>query len=476
MLRKVRYWVCMLLAATLLTAGAAVGFPAWADDPELVLPAEGQEEIAPEPVFDVVPAYAHGDSPIITIAPGQLVQQTVFYAGETVNIDGKIEGTAFIAAQTVNITGEIDGDLFIAARDIRLSGEVTRNLYVAGQSIRLAGLVQGDVFGAGQSVYLDEGATLARDVFFAGELVSQLGPVGRAFYAGAAKLNLHSRIGQDVQVEVEQLTVDSGVTIGGDLRYTSPQEATIKPGAVIDGEVVWKKPEPPAERPLENPFLKGLKKFIFSLLGAFLFWLVIRAIWPRSWDTAAATLRRRPGASFGYGALLLLLTPLAVLILLVTVVGIPLAVISGMAYGSGLYLTQIVVAVLLGQLVAQRFGWPPLHWGLWYTAGALACLKLVGMIPLVGFLLSITVAMAGLGAIFLSLVNWGRPRPVAPGHYPGRGTYPGPGQAAATPPLAPLMPAATESPMHPGDPADSGHLPGGEDSLGNGAAPTDKTE
>jgi len=427
MLKRINQVVCLLTTVTFLAAGLAVTIPAWADDPEdiltttdVVLERAGQQDGAADEAepgalaFDVVPAYGHGDAPIITIAKGQLVQETVFYAGETVNIDGKIEGTAFIAAQSVNITGEIDGDLFIAARDIRLGGIVRGNVYLAGQGVWLEGKVTGDVFGAGQSVYVTEDAKLARDVFFAGELVSQLGPVGRAFYAGASKLNLQSRIGQDVRVEVEQMSVESGATIGGDLRYTSPQEATISTGAKIDGEIVWKKPQPPQERPMENPFLNGLKDFVFSLLAAFLVWLVVRAIWPRSWDAAVETLRRRPGASFGYGALVLFLTPMAVIVLLVTVVGIPLALITASSYTSALYLTQIVVAVLLGRLIAERFGWRQIHWGLWMTLGALAVLKLLGMIPFVGLLVGLTVGLAGLGALLLSVVGWGRPLPGMP--------------------------------------------------------------
>jgi cytoskeletal protein CcmA (bactofilin family) len=477
MLKRIKQMTCLLTMVTFLAAGLVLAVPAWADDPdnalqtpEVVLERAGQQDGVTEEVetggitFDVVPAYGHGDAPIITIAKGQLVQETVFYAGETVNIDGKIEGTAFIAAQSVNITGEIDGDLFIAARDVRLGGIVRGNVYLAGQSVWLEGKVTGDVFGAGQSVYVTEDARLARDVFFAGELVSQLGPVGRAFYAGASKLNLQSQVGQNVRVEVEQMAVESGAVIGGDLRYTSPNEATISQGATIDGEIVWKKPQPPQERPMENPFLKGLKKFVFSLLAAFLVWLIVRAIWPRSWDAAGETLRRRPGASFGYGALVLFLAPIAIIVLLVTVVGIPLALMTGSAYASALYLTQIVVAVLLGRLVAERFGWRQIHWGLWTTLGALAVLKLLGMIPLIGVLVGLTVGMAGLGALLLSLLGWGRP---LPGQPRGIGYPPGPQQPVPASPLG-MMPSQATQPEPPlvGDLSEPGVVVGDVD---NGA-------
>lgn len=102
----------------------------------------------------------------------------------------------------------------------------------------------------------------------------------------------------------------------------------------------------------------------------------------------------------GMGALIFFATPIAAILVMVTVIGIPLGIISLVIWGILLYFAQIPVAITIGWLILSRKRDISSH-GLLIGALALGLfiLYLIGSIPIIGWILMLFVIFFGLGSL-----------------------------------------------------------------------------
>jgi hypothetical protein len=85
---------------------------------------------------------------------------------------------------------------------------------------------------------------------------------------------------------------------------------------------------------------------------------------------------------------------------MVTIVGIPLALIAIALYGICLYVAKFFVALWFGQWLAREFKFEIS----WLMAGLLGVVLYwaLSLIPLIGFVVTVFSLLAGLGALALS--------------------------------------------------------------------------
>lgn len=348
-------------------------------------------------------AFAADEPKNVVINSSQTVRGPGFYSGDTVQIDGTIDGTTFAAGRAVRINGVINGDLFVAGQDLVINGRVTGNLFCAAQNVEFNGHVAGDVFGAGQNLNVTKGAVGGRDMFLAGQKVAHSGLTQRKLFADGQKIEVAGIVYNDAKLAVENLDLQDSAVIKGNLTYQSPNKASIAKKAAVTGRTDWVKVAPKPEQVSETKrFGSSVMGLLLSLAGALLIWFII-ALWrPQFWADTAKAISAQPLKAFGLGALVLLLTPILAVILMITVIGLPLGLILGIVYGISIYLAKIIVAVFIGGLLAQKFGWPEIHKGVWIALLGLAVITVLVKLPFVGFLIQLLVIFAGLGSLLLA--------------------------------------------------------------------------
>lgn len=325
-----------------------------------------------------------------------------FFSGRSVKIDGDIDGTAFAAGQEITVNGTINGDLFTAGQEVTINGKILGNLYSAGQDVNIYGNVSGDTFAAGQRLDVAKDALLQRDAMLAGSKINLGARVQRGLWGYGENISISGLVGADTNIEAENLEIRDGAVLGGALKYCSANSASIAGNSKINGPVNWQKREPqkaPPQRDTSGDMFTGL---FFGLLAALLIWFLMDLWRPSFWTKTTASIKEQPLKTLGVGALVLILTPIVTIIMLITIIGIPLGLILGLVYAICIYLAKIIVGVFIGSLLAQRFQWPLLHRGVWVVLLGLAILALLTKIPVIGFLVTILVIFAGLGAIVLA--------------------------------------------------------------------------
>jgi hypothetical protein len=111
------------------------------------------------------------------------------------------------------------------------------------------------------------------------------------------------------------------------------------------------------------------------------------------------------GLKAGIGFLVLVVTPIAACILAITLIGIPLALISFALWLLALYLAKVLVGAAIAQAVFKPANTSPRAMAMPLLA-SLALVWLITNIPYIGGLLSLLVAIAGMGIVFV----WWRSR------------------------------------------------------------------
>jgi hypothetical protein len=264
------------------------------------------------------------------------------------------------------------GDLGVFGGDVEVLGEVAGDLSAFGGDVDLRGPVRGDV------------AVLGGDLRVRSEVFGDIELAG----------------GNAI---VEGLVHGDVVTQGGEVIVRAPGrvEGTIKESS--DGRAAL------AALGSIAPSLAGaghiLPALLFTMfklvlwLGACLLALLVAWLDGLRFTTYVDSLATQPLRALGWGALAGATSGGLCLLVAITILGIPLAMLVAIVSGSALYLGLGVAAAALG--AALPFGWLKGRAALQLAVGG-TLLAVASLVPWLGWLVMITCAGAGLGAAVVS--------------------------------------------------------------------------
>lgn len=289
-----------------------------------------------------------------------LIPKLYFQSGNEVKVDKAIDGTAFLSGRTVTYDKHIRGDLFAAAETVIIRGTVDGNLYVAANQVKIFGKVKGDVFVAGGQVQVANGAEIERDFSVAAASVAQLGHIGRDMHIGSGQANIQGTVDRDVSANVSKLSLAKNAEIGGDLKYQSPQKAVIAEGAMVKGDKIYTESKDETTT-FENQnwghYALSVAKTFLGLMILFLLW---RALAKDSMRHLNERFFERPLRALLFGLLTLFFLLPIIVLLLISQIGMPLAVLLSMALAASLMMAYISLAILVSGLLAHLLKKPAL--------------------------------------------------------------------------------------------------------------------
>ena len=318
---------------------------------------------------------------MVKISNKEVIEGDLFVAGETVIIEGTINGDLIAAGRTIMMNGIVNGNIIAGAQTIYINGETSRAVRIAGNTLFVNGKIGHYLLLAGREFKMDPNAEVGGDVIF-----------------GASSAYLDGLIKGDVKSGNERLTVSSTANILGKLIYNSRREANIESGAQIIGTLTHLLPK---EKELRYGF--NIWWAIISFFMSFLVGIVLILLAPERIKKMTNSIRSRPWASLGWGTVLLIVTPIVSLIVCVTIIGIPLGLISLILYAIAIYITQIIIGLFIGKWIVSNFGKVETKSALiGALALGLAIFRLLRLIPYLGFIMALLAILFGLGALLVS--------------------------------------------------------------------------
>jgi cytoskeletal protein CcmA (bactofilin family) len=336
----------------------------------------------------------------VTVASGEVVNDDLYIGGSDITIDGTVNGDVYAAGRSITINGDINGSATIGGQFITINGSIKGSVRLAGQNITIGGDIGGDAVNFGQMIILKSDSTVGGDLVIGAATVDVLGDVDGRIMGGASAVKIAGAIGKDVSLETDSLTIASTAVIKGDIDYTSENEAVIQSGAKIDGTTT--RTAPAVKEPEKQGPLSEVPGKVAGFLMTFITGLVIIFLATRKITGMSEALIRYPWHSLGWGAFLLFVTPFAIIILFITIVGVPIGLILTALYAIAIYLSIIPVSLCIGRLIIGRQRTENRR-GLLLAALAvgLVILVLIKLIPVFGFIVGIATALFGMGTIIV---------------------------------------------------------------------------
>ncbi len=337
------------------------------------------------------------------IGASETVDGSLFCVGDVVTIDGTIDGDLVAGAERVSVRGKITGNLFVFGEEVEIDGEVEGTVITFARTTRLAAKVAGSALLGGERLTVAEGAEIGRDATFLGEGVQLDGVAKRDVTFGGEWLELRGEIGRDLHaLEAERITLLDSAKIGRDVHghlHDGPEAVDRAPGAEVGGQVEITHESLVKEHVMSRYRDPGfyLGALMFAAAG-YVFGLLVYLLDPRLFDADPPNARGFFRA-MGIGFMIILAGPVAMLLVGLTVVGLPIALFGFFLFLLALYTGGIVVAAMIGRAVM-----PPKAPGLGgfapsYLVGTLI-LTVAAIIPFVGVAVRVIMVLFGVGCLF----------------------------------------------------------------------------
>jgi cytoskeletal protein CcmA (bactofilin family) len=324
-----------------------------------------------------------------------------FASGSSLEIQRPVSGDLFAAGGSVSIATEVRGDAVTAGRDVRIQGPVREgDVYAAGGRVVVNSEIEHNVRAAGGSVELGPQASVQGNVTLAGGSIQVNGPVHGYIQANGGRVYLNGPVDGDARVMARTVELGPAARINGKLIYSSRTEVKRDAGAQTNGGV---------ER---LPGAGGWRGtgiwtfYVIGMLGLMLLAAVLIALLPGTFRRISGDVAARPWFDIGVGLLALVCIPVLIVLLLISFVGVPLALLLASSYLVLLMTGYVTGGIAIGEITLDRF--EPSHSAQrsWQIAAGLIgvlVLLLLSRIPFLGGIIAFLSLLIGVGAIMRQL-------------------------------------------------------------------------
>ncbi|MFB6310945.1 MAG: polymer-forming cytoskeletal protein [Salinirussus sp.] len=312
----------------------------------------------------------------LSIAPGLAAAET--RAGGTVVIGAEeTTGDLEVFGGDVVVRGTVDGDLRAFAGNVRIEGTVTGDVEAAAGNVDISGTVDGNVRATAGNVQ-----------------VGVDGVIRGQLEAGAGSVIIAGTVGS-LRAGAETISIAPTAAIRGDVEYDGTLDRASE--ARIDGTVT-RNPDLSIGGPIPQVADVVFSAYFFIvnlIVGA-----ILLIVFPRFSAGLADRTRNRPGMTGIVGLGTLIATPIILVLVAVTIVGIPLSLVGFLGYLAAIWLGIVygryVLGVWLLSLAGYANRWAALLLGL-------VVMVVVTRLPIIGGLADLAVLVWGLGALVMGL-------------------------------------------------------------------------
>jgi hypothetical protein len=294
-----------------------------------------------------------------------LGQNYTLKSGDTLNGSlAVIGGNAMVEEEAI-----LNGDVVLVGGNLSLNGDVDGDVALVGGNLTISGVVDGDIVIVGGQALLTETAVVRGNI---------------------------ATIGGNVEKE-------PGAEVTGTITNNAPMVDVPDVPNVPNVPNTPNVPGTPDIRVDVNPFWEIAGIFGRAFAVAAIGMLLALFLQPQL-DRVNAAITRQPLMAGGYGLLAIIIVPTAIVIMTITILLIPIALLAAFV----LPLAWLFGMIALGQEVGDRFTkainqvWAPVLSTGFGTFTLVLIVGLVGLVPCVGWLASFLVTLVALGGVAMT--------------------------------------------------------------------------
>ena len=341
----------------------------------------------------------------VTIGTTDTIEDDLYAFGTNIAINGTIHGDLIAAGNNISVDGTVTGDVIAAGQSVVIRGQVGGSVRAVGSTIVLDGKVTNDLLAAGSEMTILSNGRVGRDVIVGATNATISGQIGRDLQAGSTNVKIDGGVGGNVVATVDRIQLTDRATVGGNLKYTSKNEAQIANTSSVKGSIERQTPASGRDPLVTGPAALVLE-WLKGLIGLLILGILVVFFFPGFARRAGEALVRSPWLTLAVGALVLIGLPILAVIFFA--VG---ALIGGWWIGF-VVLSLFVVVLALSIPVAAvgvggavlRIARRPVPVWLALIIG-LVVLLLVALIPILGGLVIFCALLFGIGATTIAVVG-----------------------------------------------------------------------
>ncbi|HMD10177.1 MAG TPA: hypothetical protein VKH63_21770 [Candidatus Acidoferrum sp.] len=336
----------------------------------------------------------------------ETIKGDIYLSGERIRIEGTVDGDVFVGGKDIDIDGHVTGDVIGGCQSMRVRGRVDGNIRAGGNNGIISGSVGKNVTWFGDSVTVDSTGKVGGSVSMFGGNLAVDGQLGRDILFFGNGVSVNGVVQGGIWEKGNSLNIASTGQVGGRIQFQGENEASVSSGAKLASPVEFTKRQRKSEYSTGHYYVwRIIWTAAFILLGLVLFLLLPKF----ASETVAAG--ERVGAPIGLGVLIFFGVPIAAILACITVVGLPLGLLSLGLWFLAVNCAELVVGTVVGNWI---FGRTADVWGqIGRMAAGFAIVRIVytpiAPLHVIGILVGLGIWMWGMGAIALAL--YGRLQP-----------------------------------------------------------------
>lgn len=340
----------------------------------------------------------HHTNQSYTLPAGSVVNDDLIVVSGNIRIDGEVNGDLFIAGASCIINGHVTGDVIIGGSQLRITGTVDGNLRGSTSLLEIRGKVGKNVTVFAGSIEMDPEARVGQDMaVYAGQFMMS-GRIERNVSSRGGRVSLDGYVGGNITSRAEEgFVVNSGAEVKGAIKVSGQHQPEVEPGAKLASQPQFTYM---SRRP---SYTTGGYYWHQSLLwaAAFLFGLLWILVTP---GLFGETVRKMENFSaIGFGALLLIATPILSVLICFSLIGIPIAITAVLLWFITMYAAKVFVCTWVGQKIM----------GVATSTGGVIARLALGLllyevaveIPYARFWIWLIVTIWGLGALAIAVFD-----------------------------------------------------------------------
>ncbi len=339
----------------------------------------------------------------VAVGDSEEIGDDVLLMGRNVRVSGAVLHDVIAFGEDISIVGPVGGSVTAVGRRVDVVGHVGHSLKAAGSEISIDGEIGGNAMLAGATVRAAGTAKVGKDLMLCADEATILGAVDGGMRALCSRLDVAGKIKGDVGAQVREIIVRPEAEIGGDLRYESLEEGQISPKATIGGRKLWKQPRAHVRRSLRSTVAGKIAFAVWSILALGLLGTIMIAVSPRGVARVATLTYASFGWSLLWGFVFLVCLPVAAILVMITVIGLPSGILGLILYGVLLYVGRIFCACALGRLILRGGRRESRGLLIGATFLGVSILTIATGIPFVGWAIGLLAVILGAGAVLVSL-------------------------------------------------------------------------
>lgn len=319
-----------------------------------------------------------------------------FAAAGKVTVTTPVAGDLIAAGGDIDVSANVRGDAVVAGGNVRVGAPVQQGIYAAGGRVLIDAPVQRNARIAGGNVELGPQAKIAGNASIGGGEVVVRGAIDGYVEIGGGRVYLNGPIGGDVEIGGGDIELGPEARINGKLRYASRREIRRDAAAQVRGGVER------IDVPLSARRRLGRVAGWVWTVGLAIIAAVLVGTLPRVFANVSDTARTRWPLSLLVGFVALACIPVAALIVLITVIGIPLALAMIALYFALLLMGYVAAGIAAGDLALRRWQQAratQIGWRVVAAMFGMLAISLLGRIPFIGGLVVLAAMLIGMGAL-----------------------------------------------------------------------------